>query len=126
MKNDLEGFVLFEGRRHGYDPTVGLIVTKTSIRLTGGAWRQCGSPFSVNVFFDDKQKRMMIKKADPKDANIYKCSNHGVIGSNAVRGYLKNLAGIAEEADKIRFEGHNPGVRDTVIFELDKGRKILE
>ena len=36
MKNEMEGFVLFPGPRSGYDSSVGLLIGKTYVRLTGG------------------------------------------------------------------------------------------
>ena len=120
MKNELEGFVIFRGSRSGYDLSVGIVVTGTSIRLTEGAFQQCGSPEYVNVFFDDTTKRMMIKKAEKKMANVFKVVSKN-INSNSIRIKLLHTAECTVESNKsIRFDGHNPGVVNHIIFDLGK------
>jgi len=119
INNELEGFVLFQGPRSGYDASVGLIVTKSYIRLTGGAFRQSGNP----QFFDEYGKRMMVKKAEKSMANTFKIDPKGYVNSHTVRIYLLNLIGIDDIDKRIRFEGHNPKISDTVIFDLSKFRE---
>ena len=79
----------------------------------------------MNVFFDENTKRMMIKKANAKDPNVYKCSTKGYINSLVIRKFLLQLIGAEDVDAQLRFEGHNPGAQSTVIFDLKEGKKIL-
>ena len=124
--SDLEGFVLFTGKKTGYDPTIALTVGSTFVRMTDGALRVCGDPEFVNVFFDECGMRMMIKKAEKNMRNVFPSKN-GLIKSNAVRNFLLALISVeAKTGMKIRFEGHNPHAQHTVIFDLSKYRDIGE
>ena len=70
-------------------------------------------------------KHMMIKKADKKMPNIFKLNKMKTITSTSVRSYLLQLAGLPEKPGcLIRFDGHNPNVPDTVIFDLAKYQVI--
>ena len=119
-KNELDGFVIFRANRSGYDMSVGLIICNTGMRLTDGAFRQCGSPEYVNVFFDEAGKRMMLKKAEKNMANVYKLSGK-YITSTTVRTHMLYIAeASAERGASLRIEGHNPGAPNTIIFDLSK------
>ena len=122
MENELKGFVLFQSARAN-DFSVGIIVGNNGMRLTAGAFRQRGSPEYINVFFDENTKRMMIKKADKRMANIYKVNSSKNITSSSVKAYLLHVAELERLNEVIRFDGHNPNVPDTVIFDLNKYQK---
>ena len=125
-KNDLDGFVLFtETKGTEYDLTVAMIMSESNIRLTRGAQKLMGGAEFVNIFFDEAGKRMMIRKAEKNNANIFKLSMGKNLLALAVRKQVCAITGISDIPawSGVRFEGYQP-VPAALIFDLSKSTVV--
>ena len=121
-KNDLDGFVLFtETKGTSFDTSVAVIVTESNARLTQGAAKCLNGAEYINIFFDESGRRMMLRKAEKTNANIFRLNGGKNLLSIAVRKQIRTIAGIADIASwsGIRFEGYQP-TPSAVIFDLSK------
>lgn len=109
--SELSGFTVFETElRH----RIHLSVRKRSIGISVDACNVIGSDW-VNVFFDERKRRCMIKRAEPGYRNVLKISDNGdsghVINSVGVSDVLRKMFG-----DGAKVPGHEAG-EGIVIFE---------
>ena len=121
-KSDLEGFTLFcERKGSSFDLSVAMIMSASCARLTYGAMKCLGNAEYVNVFFDEPGKRMMLRKAEKDNANVFKMSAGHNLVSQAVRKQILAItgSGAAPTWSGYRYEGYQP-VPDSVIFDLKK------
>ena len=125
-KSDLDGFVLFtETKGTTYDLSVAVIMSKSNIRLTGGAKKLLEGAAYVNIFFDESGKRMMLRKAEKGNANIFRLNAGQNLLSLAVRKQIRAITGISNIPvwSGVRFEGYQP-VPNSVIFDLSKSTVV--
>ena len=109
--NELSGFTVFEPMSR---TDIHLSVRKRTIGITASACKALGSEY-VNVFFDERKKRCMLKRAEPTYRNVLR------IYSNGKSGRVINNAGVSQTlrrwfGEDARVPGHIAG-DGIVIFE---------
>ncbi len=106
--NELDGFTVYKVNR------ICLSVRKRTTGLSAEAYEIIGSDW-VNVFFDERKRRCMVKKAEPEYRNVLRISSYGssshVINSAEVSNTLRRWFG-----DGAKVPGHEAG-DGIVIFE---------
>lgn len=137
MSNDLNGFKLFRNEKgNRVCPYVcALMVAKTSIGLSLTACEMLDFPTYVNIFFDDKRRRVMISKAEKDYPNIFVLTLQGTrsgsrrcqINSAEFRRHLQELAAFDFTGRHFLIRGYKAEtVQPSVIFELaDLRREVL-
>lgn len=137
MSKDLDGFKLFRNEKgNRVCPYVcALMVAKTSIGLSLTACEMLEYPTYVNIFFDDKRRRVMISKAEAGFPNIFILTLQGSksgtrrcqINSNEFRRHLQELAGFDFSGKRFLIRGYKADAsQPSVIFELaDLKREVL-
>lgn len=137
MSRDIDGFTLFRNEKgNRVCPYVcALMVAKTSIGLSLTACEYLEFPKFVNIFFDDKRRRVMISKAEAGYPNIFVLTLQGSksgsrrcqINSNEFRRRLQELAGFDFTGRKFLIRGYKAETsQPSVIFELaELKREVL-
>lgn len=121
MKNDeLMDFVILKPRHTNYKGGISLRIYDKKISLTTEAVEKLGSPDYINIFVDEKTRRVMIKGASADMDNIYKLNRNG---SKSRRTSISNTV-LIEDMKRIFgrtshiIRGHVPaGCERTLIFQ---------
>ena len=67
----------------------------------------------------------MIRKAEKNMANVFRLEGQKNLKCDAIRQQLLHVAGMETRPGVgLRFEGHNPGVPDCVIFDLSRASAL--
>lgn len=104
MTKELEGFTLFKPPLKN---EIHISIRKRCIGISIDACEALGSKW-INVFFDERKKRMMVKRAEEGYKNTLKISDNGESGRTI------NSAGVCETlkrmfGDRAKIGGHVAG-----------------
>lgn len=116
--DELKGFVLLENpSKDTILLSIGKVILVNKAGLTA-----IGSPMYINVFFDECGKRMMVRKAEKKNENIFFVKKHGISDYSLLK---ETILRIIEKEDfpeqtVVSYLGHKVKNCDSIIFNLGK------
>ena len=131
---ELDGFVIYRNEKGNKTAphACALMVSKYLLTLSMKACQDLDDPAYVNVFFDDRRRRLMITKAEPDAPNSFLLARQGnkagdrrcALSSIFVRENVEKLAGFSFTGLRFLIHGHKAqSATPALIFELADLRK---
>ncbi len=116
--DELKGFVLLENPSRS---AVILSVGNTMLINRAGL-EAIGNPKFVNIFFDECGMRMMVKKANPKDENVFRVAKSGLSDQSVIKRRILEITNKEEfpERTVVSYLGHKVKSSDSLIFDLSR------
>ena len=122
--SELDGFVVVKRNAKQIRNEISIRVDGGMVRFSAKAMRVLGNPTYINIFFDERQKRMLIVNSAVENENTFKlvgggkCDHSKCINSDRLVRLVRN---VAEVNDYANYLGHLvDGCDDKVIFDLSK------
>jgi len=117
----LDGFLLYKNESLSILMTLG----REYVRINSDALRVIGYPEYINIFFDERRKRMAIKASESTMDNAFEVSTS--YGIRKCKNLWDKILDVAEmewhPGEIIRFKGQKYG-DDFIVFKLEKGKTI--
>ena len=134
MANELEGFVIYRNEKGNRTAphSCSIMVSKHVFSLSMTAGQMLEDPVYVNIFFDERRKRMMITKADADMPNTFMLAHQGnkpgdrrcVLSAKYLREEVERLAGFSFDGLRFLIHGKRANTEQpALIFELADLRK---
>ena len=134
MVSELEGFTVFRNEKGNRTAphAVAIMVSKHVLSLSMTACQLLHDPVYVNVFFDERRRRMMIVKADPDTPNSFRLAKQGGEIANRrchltgkyIRTEVEKLAGFSFDGLRFLIRGRKvQASQPSLIFDLADLRK---
>lgn len=131
---ELDGFVIYRNEKGNKTAphACALLVSKYILTLSMTACFQLEDPSYVNIFFDERRRRMMIAKTEPDAPNSFLLARQGnkpgdrrcVLSAKFLRAEVERLAGFSFDGLRFLIRGHKAqSSQPALIFELADLRK---
>ena len=135
--NELDGFVVYRNEKGNRTAphSIALMVSKRVLSLSMTACQILDDPVYVNIFFDERRRRMMVTKAEEETPNCFMLAKQGkeegnrrcYLSAKYLRSEVEKLAGFSFDGLRFLIRGHKAQTTmPALIFELaDLKREIL-
>ena len=126
---ELDGFVIYRNEKGNKTAphACALLVSKYILTLSMTACFLLDDPEYVNIFFDERRRRLMITKAEPDSANSFLLARQGnkpgdrrcVLSAKYLREEVERLAGFSFDGKRFLIRGRKAqSSQPALIFEL--------